>query len=218
MFGIGFSEFLIIAIVAIVIVGPERLPGMARTIGRFAWEMRRAWDDVRQTVRDEVMQASEPFEDIRKAGEQIRKSALDTTESFRRETEKFKQTAEKTVRGVEQEVTAAAKGETAGPSPAAPAPTVRQQVDVGTAESSSAALGALATSLVASGAAPKNEASPPNEASSPNEQALDAAADEQDGDEASMEAVGRKVTAPKRAQPAVEYFDLDGNLIPRESA
>ena len=219
MFGIGFTEFIIIAIVAIVIVGPERLPGMARTVGRFAWEMRRAWDDVRDTVRDEVMQAAEPFEEIRQASEQIRKATLDTTESFKRETEKFRQTAEETVRGVEREVTDAAKGRAPGSSVVSPPSPPPESVDVASAEASSQALAAVATSQVAAGeASGKNGASADHDAAS--EPAADAGETEDQREETTaMNAVARRKGATrKRTRPAVEYFDLDGNQVSQDEA
>ena len=39
MFDIGFSEILVIAIVALIVIGPERLPGVARTLGHLLGRM-----------------------------------------------------------------------------------------------------------------------------------------------------------------------------------
>lgn len=49
MFGIGFFELCIIAIAALVVVGPQKLPGMMRQFGRFFVQLRRASNDVRST-------------------------------------------------------------------------------------------------------------------------------------------------------------------------
>lgn len=41
MFNIGFTEMLVIAIVALIFIGPKQLPEVARTIGQFLNEMKR---------------------------------------------------------------------------------------------------------------------------------------------------------------------------------
>lgn len=81
MFGIGFTEIIIIGIIALLVVGPDKLPEAATKLGRFIWDLRRAWDDVRDSVRTEIMTVKQPFDEIRKAGDQardaIRKEARD---------------------------------------------------------------------------------------------------------------------------------------------
>jgi sec-independent protein translocase protein TatB len=37
MFDIGFSELMVIGVVALIVIGPERLPKVARTLGPLAW-------------------------------------------------------------------------------------------------------------------------------------------------------------------------------------
>ncbi|MEQ8161822.1 MAG: twin-arginine translocase TatA/TatE family subunit, partial [Smithellaceae bacterium] len=44
MFGIGFQELLIIAVVALLIVGPKKLPDLAKTLGKGFHEFRKATD------------------------------------------------------------------------------------------------------------------------------------------------------------------------------
>jgi Tat protein translocase TatB subunit len=51
VFNIGPQELLVILLVALVIVGPQRLPELARTIGRALNELRRAQDEVTRTIR-----------------------------------------------------------------------------------------------------------------------------------------------------------------------
>jgi len=53
MFGIGISELLLILIVAFVVVGPDKLPKMARTLGKALFEVRRAAEDFRESIEDE---------------------------------------------------------------------------------------------------------------------------------------------------------------------
>jgi sec-independent protein translocase protein TatB len=54
MFDLGFSELVVIAIVLLVVVGPERLPGVARTAGHLFGRMQRYISDVKADIRREV--------------------------------------------------------------------------------------------------------------------------------------------------------------------
>lgn len=59
MFDVGFTELLVIAVVALLVLGPERLPGAARTAGSFLRKARDGWNSVRgeferQVALDEV--------------------------------------------------------------------------------------------------------------------------------------------------------------------
>jgi len=50
MLDIGFSELLIILAVALIVLGPQKLPELARSLGRGMAELRRASDDLRRSV------------------------------------------------------------------------------------------------------------------------------------------------------------------------
>jgi Tat protein translocase TatB subunit len=54
MFGIGFPELLLIAVLALVVIGPKRLPDLARALGRGFAEFRRATDELKQTFEEEA--------------------------------------------------------------------------------------------------------------------------------------------------------------------
>ena len=69
MCDVGFSEVVIIAIIALVILGPERLPKVARTLGFWVGKARRMVSDVKSDI-DREMRESE-LADLRKLGDEI---------------------------------------------------------------------------------------------------------------------------------------------------
>ncbi len=54
MFGIDFNELLLIAVIALVVLGPDRLPGVARTAGAIVRRARSAWASVQAEVAREL--------------------------------------------------------------------------------------------------------------------------------------------------------------------
>ncbi|MEW5801531.1 MAG: Sec-independent protein translocase protein TatB [bacterium] len=54
MFGIGTGELLIILVVALIIIGPNKLPELARVLGRGLAEFRKAADDLKYSVSKEM--------------------------------------------------------------------------------------------------------------------------------------------------------------------
>lgn len=54
MFGIGFPELLLIMALALIVLGPKRLPDLARALGRGLAEFKRAADEMKQTFADET--------------------------------------------------------------------------------------------------------------------------------------------------------------------
>ncbi len=58
MFGLSFSELVVIAVVALVAVGPQRLPGMLHTMGQWVRKLRQMTTEVRaQTGIDDILRA-----------------------------------------------------------------------------------------------------------------------------------------------------------------
>jgi len=55
MFGIGLPEMIIILVVALLVVGPSKLPELARTLGKAFSEFRRMADEVKETFEEEVL-------------------------------------------------------------------------------------------------------------------------------------------------------------------
>jgi len=54
IFGIGWTEMLLIGLVALIIVGPERLPQAARTVGKLIGYVSRQWQHIQQEIRQPV--------------------------------------------------------------------------------------------------------------------------------------------------------------------
>ena len=54
MFDIGFTELLVIAVVALIVIGPERLPKVARTLGHLFGRMQRYVNDVKADITREM--------------------------------------------------------------------------------------------------------------------------------------------------------------------
>lgn len=74
MFGIGFAELVLILIVALVVVGPERLPGLARQLGTVVRDLRRMYTNLRSDLGPE-------FDDIEQSIRELR--ALDPRQQVR---------------------------------------------------------------------------------------------------------------------------------------
>ena len=71
MFGVGLPEMMIIAVVALVFIGPDKLPGVLRSIGKGLVQLKRATSDVRSTVQDEMNKIEDEIElnDVRESAQ-----------------------------------------------------------------------------------------------------------------------------------------------------
>jgi sec-independent protein translocase protein TatB len=86
MFDIGFTELLLIAIVALIVIGPERLPKVARTAGHLFGRMQRYVNDVKADISremnlDELKKLRAGVEDTARSFEQSVQQGLSETES-----------------------------------------------------------------------------------------------------------------------------------------
>ncbi len=75
MFDVGFSELIVIALVALIVIGPERLPRVARTLGALLGRAQRYVNDVKADIQrevdlDELKGIRSTFQDAAKSVEQ----------------------------------------------------------------------------------------------------------------------------------------------------
>ena len=78
MFDVGFWELAIIAAIALLVIGPERLPKAARTAGLWVGRARRMVTDVKADIDREIREGD--LAELKKAGEELKKtqSALES--------------------------------------------------------------------------------------------------------------------------------------------
>src|SRR5689334_9646912 len=78
MFDIGFSELMVIAVIALVVIGPERLPRVARTLGHLAGRLQRYVSDVKADINREI-----ELEELRKMRDSMQQAASSFETSVR---------------------------------------------------------------------------------------------------------------------------------------
>ena len=66
MFGIGMPEMILILAVALIVIGPKKLPGLAKSLGRALGEFRKATSDLKDSfdIDTSIKDIKEPFNDI----------------------------------------------------------------------------------------------------------------------------------------------------------
>ncbi len=72
MFDIGFSEIVVIAVVALIVIGPERLPKAARTLGHLFGRLQRYVNDVKADINREM-----ELDELRKLQRDVQTAAAD---------------------------------------------------------------------------------------------------------------------------------------------
>jgi Tat protein translocase TatB subunit len=80
MFGIGFSEILIIALVVIVFVRPDDLPAFIRKLGRLYGQAKRAYSEI-VTFKDEFMREMDVAAALKEAEKKPEKTKGETIQS-----------------------------------------------------------------------------------------------------------------------------------------
>ena len=68
MFDVGFAEILLLSLVGLLVLGPERLPRVARTLGGLARKARSSWMNLRRSIEAEMRaeELKQPLKDLEK--------------------------------------------------------------------------------------------------------------------------------------------------------
>lgn len=69
MFGIGLPELILILVVALLVVGPKKLPELARSLGKALHDMRSMTEDVKQSLTGDIDLDANPDNEARKASD-----------------------------------------------------------------------------------------------------------------------------------------------------
>lgn len=97
MFDFGFSELVVIAVVALVVIGPERLPTVARTVGALLGRLNRYVADVKSDVEREMR-----LEDMKKLRAEVEQQAMGFEQSVVKELETTRTAVEQPVAEAQQ--------------------------------------------------------------------------------------------------------------------
>jgi sec-independent protein translocase protein TatB len=110
MFDIGFSELVVIGVVALVVIGPERLPKTARTVGHLFGRLQRYVNDVKADINREM-----ELDELRKLKSEMQGAARE----FEQSVTSAASEVQAGVRSVERDLNEATAGPAAGSAPAA---------------------------------------------------------------------------------------------------
>lgn len=67
MFNLGFSEMIVLAVVALIFIGPKQLPEIARVLGRLINEFKRATGDITQGIKEQENHLDQLSEEVKEA-------------------------------------------------------------------------------------------------------------------------------------------------------
>lgn len=113
MFDIGFSELLVIGVVALIVIGPQKLPRVARTVGILMGRLQRYVSDVKADINREI-----ELDELRKMRDSMHKAASEMQSSFDSELNKTADELNKAVEGAKPEAPSATAEKPAEPAAA----------------------------------------------------------------------------------------------------
>ena len=113
MFDIGFSELMVIGVVALLVIGPEKLPKVARTLGHLLGRAQRYVNDVKSDINREMQ-----LDELKKLQSQVTDSARELENSVRKEYEAARAAVETPAQAAAAELQETVQQVTQAPSPA----------------------------------------------------------------------------------------------------
>ena len=113
MFDVGFSEIVMIAVVALIVIGPERLPKTARMLGHLFGRLQRYVNEVKADINREM-----ELDELRKLQREVKGVASD----FQQSMTNMATDVRSEMQSVERQLNEAASGAAASPPPALEAP------------------------------------------------------------------------------------------------
>ena len=89
MFDVGFAELLLLSLIALLVLGPERLPRVARTLGGLSRRARSSWLSLKRSIDEEIR-----ARDLKEPVDKVRKDFQETASKFRSTVDEAKKSAE----------------------------------------------------------------------------------------------------------------------------
>jgi sec-independent protein translocase protein TatB len=78
MFDVGFAELLLLSLIALLVLGPERLPRVARTLGGLSRKARSSWLSLKRSIDEEIRQ-----QELREPVDKMREDFKSTVKDFK---------------------------------------------------------------------------------------------------------------------------------------
>ena len=111
MFDVSFTELMVIGVIALIVIGPERLPKVARTVGHLLGRAQRYVSDVKSDIRREIeLDELRKFKDqMQEAADSVQSSLRDTGASLRETGASLRAPLDELSRSISDPLTAPAK-------------------------------------------------------------------------------------------------------------
>lgn len=91
MFDVGFAELLLLGLIALLVLGPERLPRIARTLGGLSRKARSSWLSLKRSIDEEIRR-----QDLKEPVDKVREDFRSTVHDFKSSVDEVKSSMNKT--------------------------------------------------------------------------------------------------------------------------
>ena len=85
MFDVGFAEIILLSLIGLLVLGPERLPKVARTLGGLARKARGSWVNLKRSIETEIRE-----EELKKPLKAFEKEIKSTVDQFKSSSESIR--------------------------------------------------------------------------------------------------------------------------------